>query len=200
MRRKTRYVRQGPGLATVTSARVRLLTYILLLFLRMPQHSGSLYVTTMQVAWLDDEDASVALAVDYPKIAMHAVSTSTASFPHASLYMQIGVLEGGHEDDDPTEVRFVLDDAQVAAGGLDAAFAAISECLCNSMVQQADGDMMDGDGEMFVAESDLSEFLAQDAGARARYDRLESVFRGVEVAQFAEADEQPDPGEQQAEG
>jgi hypothetical protein len=68
------------------------------------------------VVWLSASDRGVGAAVGFPRIALHAVSSDTALFPRACIYMQLDAAAAGGdavEDDEDAapEVRLAPADA-----------------------------------------------------------------------------------------
>eukprot|EP00030_Apusomonadida_sp_AF-17_P003951 a4018_38.p1 GENE.a4018_38~~a4018_38.p1 ORF type:complete len:216 (+),score=59.90 a4018_38:35-649(+) len=140
------------------------------------ERAGTLYVTSLQMLWIDNADPTMSYALDYPSIVMHAVSTSSAHFARPCLYVQAGAPE-----DDPLTIRFVMPSSDAAtARALEDLFAAVSQAMCESMVSLVDSNEFGEEGGFFTEESDLTAFLASDPDARARYARLEAAFTGVD--------------------
>ncbi|CAN7996520.1 unnamed protein product [Ixodes hexagonus] len=97
---------------------------------------GTLYIAESRVSWVGESSAGFSL--EYPSVALHAVSRDLSSFPQECLYLMIdGNLDeaepttnenGGdtNEDDEPaaSEIRFVPENKS----SLDAMYKAMSEC------------------------------------------------------------------------
>ena len=72
-----------------------------------------------RVIWLSGADSSLGCSVDFTQISLHAISSDTAHFPRACIYMQLdaperdgGAGEGGDDDEDAApEVRLAPSDA-----------------------------------------------------------------------------------------
>mmetsp|Transcript_40113 Transcript_40113/g.76670 ORF Transcript_40113/g.76670 Transcript_40113/m.76670 type:complete len:182 (+) Transcript_40113:29-574(+) len=118
----------------------------------IPQHPGTLYVTTRNVKWLSDSDVSKGYSFPFRAISMHAVSRDSESFPHPCIYMQIeGAVEGytpteeeDEEDDDTaTELRVVPGDPD----SLDQVFQAMCDCALLNPDPEDDDEA--GDNQFF---------------------------------------------------
>jgi len=76
---------------------------------------GVLHLTTRRVVWLHSQNGSLGLAMDYPFVTLHALSTDKDAWPEPCLYCQLKVeeMDGDDEDDEPDipELRFVPCDA-----------------------------------------------------------------------------------------
>jgi len=127
---------------------------------------GSLYISEARVSWVGIQGRGFSL--EYPHIALHAVSRDLTQFHQECLYLMIDVRlvdetgtpmttptssEAGSDseqeesDGGMTEIRFVPDDKAT----LDAMFASMSEC------QALHPDPSDSDEDLDGEEDDLEE-------------------------------------------
>merc|ERR1712079_508677 len=134
---------------------------------------GALYISEARVSWVGIQGQGFSL--EYPHIALHAVSRDLTQFHQECLYLMIDVRLVDEEgtpmstpntsgDDDSedemesdggmTEIRFVPDDAT----SLDTMFAAMSEC------QQLHPDTDDSDSEA-AEEEGMYDDAEEDVGA-----------------------------------
>ena len=69
-----------------------------------------------RVIWLSSADTSLGCSVNFTQISLHAISSDTAHFPRACIYMQLEAPErdggaGDDEEDAAPEVRLAPSDA-----------------------------------------------------------------------------------------
>lgn len=93
---------------------------------------GTLYIAESRVSWVGQDSSGFSL--EYPSVALHALSRDLRAFPEECLYLMIdGDLgegeeessENGQDDEQPaSEIRFVPDDKS----HLEAMYKAMSEC------------------------------------------------------------------------
>ncbi|XP_037562653.1 methylosome subunit pICln isoform X1 [Dermacentor silvarum] len=93
---------------------------------------GTLYIAESRVSWVGQNSSGFSL--EYPSVALHALSRDLRAFPEECLYLMIdGDLgegeeessENGQDDEQPaSEIRFVPDDKS----HLEAMYKAMSEC------------------------------------------------------------------------
>ncbi|PSN35455.1 hypothetical protein C0J52_06626 [Blattella germanica] len=94
---------------------------------------GTLFITESRLSWVNNTSGQ-GFSLEYPHIALHAVSRDLQAHPSECLYILVDTEidqdnERGDEDSesgtqDMTEMRFIPDDK----GMLDAMFHAMSEC------------------------------------------------------------------------
>eukprot|EP00741_Cyanophora_paradoxa_P003263 tig00000691_g3171.t1 len=145
------------------------------------QGMGTLYVTTRNVFWLSDEDPQKGHGVDFPFIALHAISRDPAGFPKPCIYCQLdgpevpytgasrAEDEDGEDEEMPEpvpEVRYAPEDP----GQVDRLYAAFCDCAA------LNPDPVDEDeGDFFYDEAEVMAGIANnpDGAARlAQYDAL----------------------------
>ncbi|XP_077516507.1 chloride nucleotide-sensitive channel icln [Amblyomma americanum] len=91
---------------------------------------GTLYIAESRVSWVGQDSAGFSL--EYPSVALHALSRDLRAFPEECLYLMIdGDLgeeepnENGEDDEQPaSEIRFVPEDKT----HLEAMYRAMTEC------------------------------------------------------------------------
>jgi len=135
--------------------------------------SGVLYIAESEVSWINAN--GFGFTVEYPNIAVHAVSKSSDTFPRESLYMALDVtLPGESEDGDgdllTTEVRFVPTDPSC----LKDLFQTVAACQrlhpdLDQQQHQAEedwyGDEDDDNAEEGCAEAEAEESLPESEGS-----------------------------------
>lgn len=134
--------------------------------------SGVLYIAESRVSWAKEGEDS-GLSLEYPHIAIHAVSRDLSNFCHPCLYLMIDVkleepenaMNGGNssdseeeEDEDAamTEVRFVPSDPS----SLDHMYKALNEC----QVLHPDPEDQPSDDEIGEEEEDEGEYEISENG------------------------------------
>mmetsp|Transcript_161117 Transcript_161117/g.283955 ORF Transcript_161117/g.283955 Transcript_161117/m.283955 type:complete len:203 (+) Transcript_161117:116-724(+) len=100
---------------------------------------GFLHLTNQRLVWLSTSNSSVGYAIDYPFIAVHAVSRDAAAWPEPCLYCQLRTEECDDEEEEPDipELRFV----PAEPAHLQNMFVAFSEC---SALNPDPNDTQDG--------------------------------------------------------
>lgn len=125
---------------------------------------GTLYITESRLSWVNGCTGQ-GFSLEYPHIALHAVSRDLTAHPHECLYLMIDTNieepepceDDDSEESDPglTEIRFVPDDK----GMLDAMFSAMSACQAlnpdpqesfSEDEDEAFEDAEDDDGEYYI--------------------------------------------------
>ncbi|EEC03184.1 methylosome subunit pICln [Ixodes scapularis] len=120
---------------------------------------GTLYIAESRVSWVGENSAGFSL--EYPSVALHAVSRDLSSFPQECLYLMIdGNLDeaepttnengsdANDDDDEPaaSEIRFVPENKS----SLDAMYKAMSECQAlhpdptDSISEEEEGEEEEG--------------------------------------------------------
>lgn len=110
---------------------------------------GTLYIAESRVSWVGQDSSGFSL--EYPSVALHALSRDLQAFPEECLYLMIdGDLgeeeepnENGEDEERPaSEIRFVPEDKS----HLEAMYRAMSECqaLHPDPAQPGDSDEDDG--------------------------------------------------------
>jgi len=89
---------------------------------------GVLHLTTRRIVWLHSQNPGLGLAMDYPFVTLHAVSTDKAAWPEPCLYCQLKSEEADgscdeEEEPDIPELRFQPADS----GHLQNMYTAFSE-------------------------------------------------------------------------
>jgi len=149
---------------------------------------GTLYISESRVSWVGIQ--SKGFSLEYPHIAVHAVSKDLTQFHHECLYLMIDVrlmdstpcsssagsdMDDNEEDSDGgmTEIRFVPDDKS----SLVALFEAMNECSAlhpdedasdleeEAAVEPEDGGAADEDDEDGMYDDADEEPHVVDAGA-----------------------------------
>ncbi|KAK9822202.1 hypothetical protein WJX81_003862 [Elliptochloris bilobata] len=136
--------------------------------------AGALFITTRRVIWLSAADSGLGCGVAFTHINLHAISTDTALFPRACIYMQLEAHHGdgastgeAEEDDEDTapEVRLAPSDAN----SLEEIFKALCECATLNPDPGMEEDSEDG--EFFYDEEEV----AAGAGGADRVARLNAL-------------------------
>jgi nucleotide-sensitive chloride channel 1A len=111
---------------------------------------GALHLTNQRIVWLGPEEQNIGYSIDYPFIAVHAVSRDPASWPEPCLYCQLRTEDSANADEDEEpeipEMRFVPADA----GHLQNMFVAFSEMSAlnpDPNDEQANDESSDEDDE-----------------------------------------------------
>ncbi|XP_052784992.1 methylosome subunit pICln-like [Mya arenaria] len=145
--------------------------------------TGSLYIAESQLTWLS-AGGEGGFCLEYPKIALHAVSRDITSFPQPCLYLQVeGKLidddnrstsssEGeGEPDEEPmSEVRFVPAD-NIALDGM---FTALSNCqILHPDPEEVDYDE-NVDDEYYEGEEGVEQLTEE---GQINLERFEAMLR-----------------------
>lgn len=135
---------------------------------------GTLYIAESRVSWVGENRCGFSL--EYPSVALHAVSRDLSSFPHECLYLMIdGNLDdaaptsgenGSNSNDEdeepaPSEIRFVPDNKS----SLDTMYKAMSECQALHPDPTDSISEEDEEGCYDDAEEDEDEGAEYDVGA-----------------------------------
>lgn len=163
------------------------------------QGKGTLYVTTKNMIWLDETNASRGYSVDWPFIVMHAVCRDAESFPQPCIYCQLDVEEEEEEeveeDEDMvdgavaeqksakervvSEFRLVPADPQV----IDEMYKACCDCAALNPDPTDEHDDEHGnfffDSDEVVGNMEQEEELAEHMGAMSTYAN-QVHLRGLE--------------------
>lgn len=166
---------------------------------------GTLYIAESRVSWVGQDSSGFSL--EYPSVALHALSRDLQAFPEECLYLMIdGDLgeeaeepnENGEDDERPaSEIRFVPEDKS----HLEAMYRAMSECqaLHPDPAQAGDSDEDDGcyedaDEEEEGAEYDVRAAEQQrgcqqlDTGAGNGDWNSEGAEEPMDLGQFEDAE------------
>lgn len=166
---------------------------------------GTLYIAESRVSWVGQDSSGFSL--EYPSVALHALSRDLQAFPEECLYLMIdGDLgeqeeppnENGEDEERPaSEIRFVPEDKS----HLEAMYRAMSECqaLHPDPAQPGDSDEDDGcyedaDEEEEGAEYDVRAAEQQrgcqqlDSGAGNGDWGSESADEPMDLGQFEDAE------------
>lgn len=172
---------------------------------------GTLFIAETRVSWVSD--ASQGFSLEYPSIALHAISRDLNTYPQPCLYLMIdskiddegsGMSGESDEDDDETtaitEIRFIPDDNSA----LDSMFRAMSEC----QILHPDADDSISEEENFEdAEEDSDNLTAPFIGAGDATSLPETPFTDdfvplqpaatddepMDVSQFEDAEAEGEP-------
>lgn len=110
---------------------------------------GTLYIAESRVSWVGQDSSGFSL--EYPSVALHALSRDLQAFPEECLYLMIdGDLgeeeepnENGEDEERPaSEIRFVPEDKS----HLEAMYRAMSECQALHPDPAQPGDSEEDDG------------------------------------------------------
>lgn len=152
---------------------------------------GSLYITESRVSWLNE--AGLGFSLDYPNIALHAVSRDLTAYPKPCLYVMVdGNIQDDEvdesdddevDDDDEaiTEIRFVPEDAN----SLDILHQAMSDG--NMLHPDPDDSLSDEDDENYTPETEQEScFRTEDNHRENGSD--EAMEDAADASQFENAD------------
>ncbi|XP_066949815.1 methylosome subunit pICln isoform X1 [Macrobrachium rosenbergii] len=130
-----------------------------------PLGDGTLFIAESRVTWVKDGD-DTGLSLEYPHIAIHAVSRDPASFSFPCLYLMIDVeMEPREEDDEDresddedeagmTEIRFVPADHMA----LEPMYKSLSDCQAlhpnpeDVQSEEEIGEENDDEGDYIVSD------------------------------------------------
>ncbi|KAK7790102.1 hypothetical protein R5R35_005654 [Gryllus longicercus] len=132
---------------------------------------GTLYITESRLSWVNGATGQ-GFSLEYPHIALHAVSRDLTAHPHECLYLMIDTnieepepcnQEEDNEEEGSdlglTEIRFIPDDK----GMLDAMFHAMS--ACQALHPDPQESLSEEEDETFEdAEDDDGEYHLSGAG------------------------------------
>lgn len=160
---------------------------------------GTLYIAESRVSWVGQDSAGFSL--EYPSVALHALSRDLRAFPEECLYLMIdGDLgeeepnENGEDDEQPaSEIRFVPEDKS----HLEAMYRAMTECqaLHPDPAQAGDSDD-DGCYEDADDEDEGAEYDVRAAEQQRGCHRLEANQGNGDNEWEADVDEPMDMGGQ----
>lgn len=111
---------------------------------------GTLYIAESRVSWVGQDSSGFSL--EYPSVALHALSRDLQAFPEECLYLMIdGDLgeeqepnENGEDEERPaSEIRFVPEDKS----HLEAMYRAMTECQALHPDPAQPGDSDEGNGD-----------------------------------------------------
>eukprot|EP01116_Phalansterium_solitarium_P001165 TRINITY_DN10946_c0_g1_i1.p1 TRINITY_DN10946_c0_g1~~TRINITY_DN10946_c0_g1_i1.p1 ORF type:complete len:209 (+),score=47.22 TRINITY_DN10946_c0_g1_i1:28-627(+) len=133
--------------------------------------TGSLYLTTKRVVWLDDADAAAGFSIPFRTIICHAIARG-GTFEHfqsPSIYCQL-------ESTDLYEARFVPEDSNA----LDTMFKAFSECASMNPdpIEEDEGDFF-YDADEVAMNVDAAESAASRFDAGASSEQFEDAESGA---------------------
>lgn len=156
---------------------------------------GTLFIAESRVSWVSEE--SQGFSLEYPSIALHAISRDLNTYPQPCLYLMIDCKidedEGSEisedSDDDETtaitEIRFIPDDNDA----LDSMFRAMSEC---QILHPDANDSLSEEDNFEDAEEDSDNLTAPLIGAGDASGHIETPFtEGFVQAQPAANDDEP---------
>lgn len=140
---------------------------------------GTLYIAESRVSWVGQDSSGFSL--EYPSVALHALSRDLQAFPEECLYLMIdGDLgeeeepnENGEDEERPaSEIRFVPEDKS----HLEAMYRAMSECqaLHPDPAQPGDSDEDDGCYEDADEEEEGAEYDVRAAEQQRGCQQLDS--------------------------
>lgn len=141
---------------------------------------GTLYIAESRVSWVGQDSSGFSL--EYPSVALHALSRDLQAFPEECLYLMIdGDLgeeaeepnENGEDDERPaSEIRFVPEDKS----HLEAMYRAMSECqaLHPDPAQPGDSDEDDGCYEDADEEEEGAEYDVRAAEQQRGCQQLDT--------------------------
>lgn len=140
---------------------------------------GTLYIAESRVSWVGQDSSGFSL--EYPSVALHALSRDLQAFPEECLYLMIdGDLgeeqepnENGEDEERPaSEIRFVPEDKS----HLEAMYRAMTECqaLHPDPAQPGDSDEDDGCYEDADEEEEGAEYDVPAAEQQRGCQQLDS--------------------------
>lgn len=140
---------------------------------------GTLYIAESRVSWVGQDSSGFSL--EYPSVALHALSRDLQAFPEECLYLMIdGDLgeeqepnENGEDEERPaSEIRFVPEDKS----HLEAMYRAMTECqaLHPDPAQPGDSDEDDGCYEDADEEEEGAEYDVRAAEQQRGCQQLDS--------------------------
>ncbi|XP_075214815.1 chloride nucleotide-sensitive channel icln [Lycorma delicatula] len=163
---------------------------------------GTLYIAESRLAWVNGETQQ-GFSLEYPHIAMHAISRDLQAHPYECLYVMLDTCledEGqnesvsGDEGDDPgsgiTEMHFVPEDK----GMLDAMFQAMNHC---QVLHPDPQDSFSEDDDQFEDADSEGEYVigngtaAISGSTEERQNGIRTIDEAMEVedGQFEDADD-----------
>ncbi|KDR10972.1 methylosome subunit pICln isoform X1 [Zootermopsis nevadensis] len=168
---------------------------------------GTLFITESRLSWVNSSSGQ-GFSLEYPHIALHAVSRDLQAYPSECLYVLVDSeidpdnqlhSSSGDEDSevgvqDMTEMRFVPDDK----GMLDAMFHAMSECQSLhpdpqdsfSEDEEIFEDADDEEGEYHLGEGDASVVSHNNSyEVTANGNDAEDEPMEMDTGQFEDADD-----------
>ncbi|XP_077556035.1 chloride nucleotide-sensitive channel icln isoform X2 [Haemaphysalis longicornis] len=140
---------------------------------------GTLYIAESRVSWVGQDSSGFSL--EYPSVALHALSRDLQAFPEECLYLMIdGDLgeeqepnENGEDEERPaSEIHFVPEDKS----HLEAMYRAMTECqaLHPDPAQPGDSDEDDGCYEDADEEEEGAEYDVRAAEQQRGCQQLDS--------------------------
>eukprot|EP00743_Colponemidia_sp_Colp-15_P005321 GILK01005722.1.p1 GENE.GILK01005722.1~~GILK01005722.1.p1 ORF type:complete len:216 (-),score=35.29 GILK01005722.1:176-784(-) len=159
----------------------------------VPEGSGTLYITTERVVWLDEEEHDRGFAFDYPFILLHAVSRDISHFAKPCIYCQLDMeAEPDLQEDEAvaiSEAYFVPDNSET----LQAIFDAMSECATLHPDPEEDDA-----GEAFYDQDAVAEGARQEAVLRHLENVIITDHNGSHNEAFEDASNDEDTDDVEA--